>query len=132
MPSPAVFYVVWHDPPTTASSGTYVNQLIEVAGARNIFADAPGLWPQVSLEEIVRRRPDYVLLPTDPDAGLTADRLRRAAGWRELEALRRGRLVEVDAALFNRPGPNVARAARRLASLLHPGLELGHETEEHR
>lgn len=119
-PRPVAFYVVWYDPPTTAGAGTYIHDLIEIAGGRNAFADAPGLWPQVSLEEIVRRDPDFVLLPGSDLSRVTAERLRSSVGWRDLTAVRDGAVVELDADLFNRPGPHVAEAARQLALIFHP------------
>ncbi len=117
---PSVFYVVWYEPPTTAGSGTYIDELIQIAGGRNVFADAPGLWPQVSMEEIVRRQPDIVLISQTEDDLIDIESLERAAGWRELRAVRDGRAIQVDADLYNRPGPRVGEAARRLAGLLHP------------
>ena len=117
---PAVFYVVWHDPPTTAGPGTYIHELIEIVGGRNVFADAPALWPQVSMEEIVRRQPDLLILPVGEGPPLELERLRAMVGWRELQAVRDGNVVHIDASLFNRPGPNVTEAARRLARILHP------------
>lgn len=117
---PNVFYVVWYDPPTTTGSGTYVNELIEIAGGHNVFADAPGLWPQVSMEEIIRRQPDIVLLSHTEDTPVDMEQLSETVGWRELRAIREGSVVTVDANLYNRPGPRVAEAARRLARVLHP------------
>lgn len=117
---PDVFYVVWYDPPTTTGSGTYIDQLIEVAGGRNIFADAPGLWPQVSMEEVVRRQPDIVLISQTEDRPIDVENFESAVGWRELRAVGRGQVIQVEADLYNRPGPRVAEAARRLAALLHP------------
>jgi iron complex transport system substrate-binding protein len=117
---PTVFYVVWYDPPTTTGSGTYIHELIEIAGGRNVFEDAPGLWPRVSLEEVVRRQPDVVLLSQTEENPIDIELLSSAVGWRELRAVRDGKVVPVDANLFNRPGPRVAETARRLAQLLHP------------
>lgn len=117
---PTVFYVVWYDPPTTTGARTYIHELIEKAGGRNIFEDAPGLWPRVSLEEVVRRQPDIVLVSQTEENPIDIDLLSSAVGWRELRAVRDGNVVQVDANLFNRPGPRVAEAARRLALVLHP------------
>ncbi len=117
---PAVFYVVWYDPVTTTGSGTYIQELIEIAGGRNLFEDAPGLWPTVSLEEVVRRQPDIVLLSQTEEIPIDVERLRAAPGWRELRAVREGRVEQIDADLYNRPGPRVTEAARQLAHLLHP------------
>ncbi|NIR46403.1 MAG: cobalamin-binding protein [Gemmatimonadetes bacterium] len=119
-PRPSVFYVVWYAPPTTSGSGTYIDELIEIAGGQNIFADAPGLWPQVSLEEAVRRQPDIILLSKTREHAPDIGRLRDEPGWRQLDAIQRGDVVQVDANLYNRPGPRVVRAARELAHLLHP------------
>lgn len=117
---PGVFYVVWHDPPTAAGPGTYIHELIEIAGGQNIFFDAPALWPQVSMEEVVRRNPDILIFPHGEGPSLEVAQLQRMVGWRDLEAVRQGRVVTVDAYLFNRPGPRVVEAARRLADIIHP------------
>jgi iron complex transport system substrate-binding protein len=117
---PMVFYVVWPDPVTTAGPGTYIHELILIAGGRNVFDDAPGLWPQVSLEEVVQRDPDIVLLSQAGEGPLDVERLRGSVGWRELEAVREERIFQVDANLYNRPGPGVSEAVRRLARLIHP------------
>ncbi len=117
---PTVFYVVWYAPPTTAGTGTYVNELIEIAGADNIFEDAPGLWPTVSIEEVVNRQPDIVLLSQTEEIHVDLEQLRAAPGWRDLQAIREGRVLQIDADLYNRPGPRVIEAARQLAHLLHP------------
>jgi iron complex transport system substrate-binding protein len=117
---PSVFYVVWYQPATTTGSGTYIDELIRIAGGRNVFADAPGLWPQVSMEEVVRRQPDIVLLSHTEDTPTDVDRLSATVGWRELSAIREGNVFQVDANLYNRPGPRVTLAARTLARLLHP------------
>ena len=115
---PSIFYVVWHDPPTTVGPATFINELIEIAGGRNVFADAPAQWPQVSLETIVSRQPDVIVLPSGDDQTLDLRRLRARVGWRDMRAVREGRVIHVDAELFNRPGPRVAEAARQLAQLL--------------
>lgn len=117
---PEVFYVVWYDPPTTAGPGTYISELIEIAGGVNMFADAPGLWPQVSLEEVVRRSPDIVLVAQTERNLIDVESLRSAPGWRELAAVRDGYVIQIDANLYNRPGPRVTKAARDLALTLHP------------
>jgi iron complex transport system substrate-binding protein len=119
-PRPSVFYVVWFDPPMTAGPGTFIDELIDIAGGRNVFADASGLWPTVTLEGIVRRQPAVVIVPRGERGAERSARLRTTPGWRDLRAVRAGRVIEVDADLFNRPGPRVGKAARTLARLLHP------------
>lgn len=113
-PRPSVFFVVWNDPPMTAGPETFVAQLIGVAGGRTVFPDLRANWPQVSMEEIVRRQPEVVVLPVGEDGALSLERLRAAPGWRDLRAVREGRVATVPANLVSRPGPHVGEAARAL------------------
>jgi iron complex transport system substrate-binding protein len=123
-PVPRAMYVVYNDPPMTAGPETFITQLIELAGARPIFSDLLQLWPTVSMEEIVRRDPDVLIVPVGELESNTIDRFRRLAGWRELRAVRTGRIVTVPADLLSRPGPSIGEAARVLLAALHPELSL--------
>jgi iron complex transport system substrate-binding protein len=118
-PRVRVAYVLSFDPPMIAGPGTFIGELIDGAGGQNVFADLRMLWPQVSLEELVRRDPEALVIARE-EGPAALRRLRELAGWRELRALRSGRVLVVDANLFNRPGPTMPRAARELARFLHP------------
>ncbi|MXW56415.1 MAG: ABC transporter substrate-binding protein [Gemmatimonadales bacterium] len=113
-----VYYSVWHDPPQTTGQGTFIDQVIEHAGGRNIFGDAARSWPRVSVEAILRRDPDALIIARNAPDAPGAPWL-EGPGWRELRAVRNGRYLLVDGDLFNRPGPRVAEAARRMAHFLH-------------
>jgi iron complex transport system substrate-binding protein len=116
---PRVLYLLSADPPMVAGPGTYIDDLITIAGGSNAFSDLRQLWPQVSLEEIVRRQPAVIIRPSDraladPAAGL-ADR----PGWRDVRAVQQRRVHVVDPDLYNRPGATVGIAARGLAERIH-------------
>ena len=120
-PPPAVLYLIGIDPVMAAGPGTFVHELIEIAGGRNIFEDAGAQWPQVSLEEVVRRDPDIIVIASEEAArGGFAERLAGRPGWRDVDAVRNGRVHALNASFFNRPGPAVGPAATMLARLLHP------------
>jgi iron complex transport system substrate-binding protein len=119
LPVQRVMYLLSADPPMIAGPGTFVDDLITIAGGENVFADVRQLWPQMSLEEIVRRQPDVIIRPSDrplddPLAGLAG-----RPGWRDLHAVQRARVHVVDPDLYNRPGATVATAARGLAERIH-------------
>ena len=115
-----VLYVVWSDPPMTTGGGTFIDEIITIAGGRNVFHDAPTQWPTVGFEAIVARDPDVVIWPQGEMTVGNLDRLRSIPGWREVRAIQEGRVVLVDGNLFNRPGPSMVAAARSLAEALHP------------
>ncbi len=118
---PSVFWLVDGDPPRTAGPRSFIGQLVRVAGGRSAFPELTEDWPAVSLEAVVARRPDVVVVPLT-DGSPTADELRRRAGWRDLPAVRAGRVVELPADLVSRPGPGIARAARVLHEALARAL----------
>lgn len=120
--TPSVFYVVFNDPPMTAGPATFIGELIGLAGGRSIFADAQQLWPNVSMEEIVRRQPDMLVVPVGEFKTNTLDHFRARPGWRDLRAVRDGRVVTVPANLLSRPSASIGKAARVLRAAFHPEL----------
>lgn len=119
LPRRSVLYVVWGDPPRTVGTHTYVGELIGAAGGRPSFPETETGWPSVSLEEVVRRQPEVVVLPVGGMSGHAVPNLHGAPGWRELRALRGGGAT-VPADLMNRPGPRMGEAARLLRDAIHP------------
>lgn len=112
-----VLYLVGGEPPYAAGPGTFVDQLIDIAGGRNLLADLPAGWHSVSVEEIVRRDPDVIVIPVHGESGAAAA-LAARPGWRDLRAVRERRVHEVDGELLGRPGPRIDQAAVRLADLV--------------
>ena len=115
---PTVLYLVGGEPPYAPGSKTFVDQLIDIAGGRNLLADMGDGWHSVSVEEIVRRDPDVIVIPVHGGESASADALMSSPGWRDLRAVREGRAHEVDGELFGRPGPLLDLAAVALADLL--------------
>jgi ABC-type Fe3+-hydroxamate transport system substrate-binding protein len=112
---PAVLFLAAERPPFAAGADTYVMQLAGLAGGRPAFPDAAG-WPQLSLEAVVARDPDVLLIArrAGEPAGAPLARLRALPGWRGLGAVRAGRVFALDAAAVTRPGPRLAAVAEAL------------------
>ena len=116
---PTVFWHVWDSPLITIGGGSYLNQLVEIAGGKNVYADVPDPSPQISLEDLLARDVQVVLAGPSNAARLRADR-----AWASLSAVRGHRVLEVDTAIVGRPGIRLGEAAVSIARLLHPGLAL--------
>jgi ABC-type Fe3+-hydroxamate transport system substrate-binding protein len=120
--TPSVFLVVNLDPPMTAGPGTFMVQVARAAGARTAFPELREDWATVSMEEVVRRQPDWLVVTTGAE-GTREQRLaslRALPGWRELRAVREGRVTAVPARLLSRPGPGMGEAAARISRTIHP------------
>jgi ABC-type Fe3+-hydroxamate transport system substrate-binding protein len=116
-PGVRVFYPIWRGPWMTINRDTYVHEVLTLCGGANVFADRPGRYPTVTLEEMAAQRPEVILLPDEPF------RFRRAhladfAPYRDVPAVRDGRIHLVDGRLCAWHGPRVAEALRTLPPLL--------------
>jgi iron complex transport system substrate-binding protein len=114
-----VLMVIWLQPMVSVGKGTFLNDLLERAGARSI-AEAEGQpWPKLSVEEIVRSDPEYIVVTRSPGFSPGRDELLKLPGWRELTAVKQDRIVSLpDAA--QRPGPRIADMLELLARAIHP------------
>jgi ABC-type Fe3+-hydroxamate transport system substrate-binding protein len=117
-PHPKVFWPFWESPILTVGGGSFVNEIIEIAGGRNIFADLPQPSPAVAFEELLRRDPDVLLTGPKTRAKLIGD-----ARWRTLHAVRDGHVLVIDTTIVNGPGPRVGSSTVGVARLLHPELK---------
>lgn len=114
---PTVFVHVWDEPVITVGAGSFMSELVGIAGGRNVYGDLPGPSAQVSTEDVVRRDPDVML------AGpVGAARMRSDAAWRAVPAVREGRILVADTGLIARPSVKLGEAAVSLLRLLHPEL----------
>ncbi|MCL6450640.1 MAG: cobalamin-binding protein [Acetobacteraceae bacterium] len=115
---PLVFFEIWPDPLMTAGPGTFIHDLIELAGGRNIAADADQPYPLFSLEALIARDPQ-VIVTTFPE---TVEALSAGTrpGWSGLSAVRDGRVRLVDQDLVSRPGPRLVEGLEAMARAIHP------------
>jgi ABC-type Fe3+-hydroxamate transport system substrate-binding protein len=61
-----VFVPIWRRPWMTMNARTYGASVLAHLGLENVFADAVERYPTVELDEVAARRPDLVLLPSEP------------------------------------------------------------------
>ncbi|RMF92174.1 MAG: cobalamin-binding protein [Nitrospinota bacterium] len=116
---PRVLYVVWHNPLITVGKGSYIHDMIRLAGGENIAADAPLDYPTYSLEEVLVKKPEIIVVAAH--AGKEGVALRETwQRWRVIPAIAENRIFTVNADLFNRPGPRVVDGVEQLARIFHP------------
>ncbi|MBE9474784.1 MAG: cobalamin-binding protein, partial [Chloroflexi bacterium] len=121
---PTVFYELdATDPsaPWTAGSNTFIDTLITMAGGENIASDMEGQYLQISIEALLIRDPQVILLG-DAAYGITPESLLDRTGWSNISAVVNDRIYTFDDNLVSRPGPRLVDGLEQLASLLHPEL----------
>ena len=119
-PPKTVLFVVWHDPLITIGRNTFLADAVRTAGA-TLAVDLEQDWPRLSLEEVVRVQPEYLVFAASHSQEIkpTLEDLRTRPGWRSLNAVRDARAAVISDAV-NRPAPRLIDAIEELARQLHP------------
>jgi iron complex transport system substrate-binding protein len=128
-----VFYEIdGSDPsrPWTAGTGTLIDEIIDIAGGENIARRGGEAWFAMSLEAIIIADPELVLVGTSRDTSVRLTDVARRPGWKDLAAVRAGRIHTVSDDVVSRPGPRLVDALEAFARLFHPEL-FEEETPSH-
>jgi iron complex transport system substrate-binding protein len=122
--TPVVFYEMdASDPakPYTTGPGTFVDQLIGLAGGKNAAADVDSSWVQLSLEQVLVIDPDIIILG-DANYGITIESVAARDGWQVLTAVKENQIFPIDDDTTSRPGPRLVDGLESLAKIIHPEL----------
>ncbi|MCW4017124.1 MAG: cobalamin-binding protein [Candidatus Bathyarchaeota archaeon] len=109
-----VYDEIWHDPLMAAGPGTFISDLISLAGGENIFDDTPTDWPIVSSDSVISKNPDIILSQNTEVAS--------RAGWSSINAVKNNQIYQIDEDIFSRPGPRLIDALEVLSEIIHPEL----------
>jgi len=100
----------------TSGPGTFLSEIVAQAGGSNVFADVDLLWPKISQETLIRRKPAVLL----DFQSVAADEIRRAAlaaDWEKL-GFRADQVRVLDEDYLLKPGPRAAQSAARIAAAI--------------
>jgi iron complex transport system substrate-binding protein len=115
-----VLFVVWDEPLITIGQNTFIADALRFAGAESAVLSDQN-WPQLSLEEVVRLQPDYLVFTGEHggEAAMKLADLRARPVWKDLAAVQMGHVVDVSEEAV-RPSPGLVDAIEDLARKLHP------------
>ena len=117
---PKVFIEIWYDPLMTAGKGSFVDELITLAGGINIAHDTPQAYSCFSAEQVIKRNPDCIILGYMVKER-TFDRVRGRLGWEEIKAVKNNRIYkDIDPDLFLRSGPRLVEGLEEIYKRLYP------------
>lgn len=121
---PRVLLVVGRHPLVAAGRGTFLDQLVGIAGGANILADSQRPYPTVSLETVLLRQPDIIVECSGSMAGkdLTDEARQAWSRWSSLSAVRSGRVYVSQSDALLRPGPRILEALDELVRFFHPDV----------
>lgn len=115
-----VLYVLNSEPLITVGPGSFIDQLIGLAGGINIAAKSATAYPRLSMEVVLQEDPEVLFFPVGKSEGISDREQQSWRKWATLTAVKQNNLRQISADLLNRPGPRIGTALELLADLFHP------------
>jgi iron complex transport system substrate-binding protein len=118
LPKATTFLEIYSKPLMTAGSGTFIDDMITIAGGENIGAQAGEGFPTFSTEVLVKDDPQVYIA----DSGSMSEpgEINKRAGFGELTAVKDGKVYVIEDSIIARPGPRLAEGLKALAGYIHP------------
>jgi iron complex transport system substrate-binding protein len=116
LPAPKVLVVVWADPLTVVGGHTFIDDEIRAAGGDNIAGDSAQPYPQYSVERMLARAPEVIVIGSHKGGPALTPLTSHAS----LPAVKNHRVHSVDGDLVFRPGPRMVDGIELLSRLFHP------------
>ncbi len=117
---PKVFVEIWNDPLLTAGKGSFINELIQIAGGHNIADDVRRAYVHFSAEEVIYRNPDCIII-TYMSKRMPLEALKNRPGWQNIAGLRENHVYnDIDPDTLLRPAPRLIDGLNELENRFYP------------
>jgi ABC-type Fe3+-hydroxamate transport system substrate-binding protein len=108
---PAVYVEIWNSPLMSAGKGTFVSDLISIAGGSNIADETNTAWPVLSEEYVISHNPDIIVVASGMGSGDVAGR----TGFSTVSAVKRGHVYDMVGDYIFRPSPRIIKGLEMIA-----------------
>jgi len=117
---PLVFLQINTAPVMTVNKNTVHDDVITLAGGVNMTSDDPVTYPRISVEEVIRRGPDVIII-SSMERGARFEEARKAwMQWTSIPAVKSNRVYVIDSDLIDRPSPRIIDGLEAMARMIHP------------
>lgn len=115
-----VFIEIWHEPLMTAGKGSFVDELITLAGGINIAHETVRPYSNYSPEKVISFNPQCIIMAymdKEPPLKLIKQRF----GWDKIDAVKTQRVFnDISPDILLRPGPRITLGLSKLYEKLYP------------
>ncbi|MGC8913833.1 MAG: ABC transporter substrate-binding protein [Thermoplasmata archaeon] len=117
---PRVYYELWNSPFMSAGPGSFINDLIRLAGGKNIAGNSSTDYPVLTEEYIISANPEVII--TSSMNMDTPEKILNRTNWQNMDAIKNHRVYAVDDNIVSRPGPRIVEGLEALAKIIHPEI----------
>ncbi len=111
---PNIFYCIWHDPLITAGKNSFIGNMIDILGAKNIAEDINSSYARYSTESLIAKNPDYIIIPKTTFKNINFNLI----PWSRLKAVKNKKVFVVNEDTYLRPAPRIINALEELQEYL--------------
>lgn len=108
---PSVYVEIWNSPLMSAGKGTFLSDLVAVAGGTNIGDDTNTAWPVLSEEYVISHNPDIIIVASGMGAGDVTGR----TAFATVTAVKKGQVYEISGDYIFRPSPRIIQGLNLIA-----------------
>jgi iron complex transport system substrate-binding protein len=117
---PMVFLQINLHPIMTVNRNTFHHDIISLAGGRNMTGDAGVNYPRISIEEVIRKKPDIIIISCMDRGGMFEKARQEWLEWKSIPAVKNKRVHLIDSDLIDRPSPRIVDGIEGMARIIHP------------
>ena len=118
---PRVFFQIGISPIVAVGTKTFIHELIELAGGKNL-SQGPTPYPRFSREQVIALSPDIIIITSMARSTIFETVKKEWSRWKNIPAVKNNRILLVDSNLFDRPTPRIVDGLELLLHLIHPEL----------
>ncbi len=122
---PLILLVINMKPLISVNQSTIHHDIIQLAGGRNMTGDQPITYPKLSMEEVIKKGPDAIIISSMEREGEFEKARKEWFRWPTLPAVKRGRVYLIDSDLIDRAAPRIVTGLEEMAKLIHPEIKCG-------
>lgn len=117
---PKVFYQVWDEPLMGAGPSSFIGEILDLTGGKNILNDVKEPYPYVAHEVVVKRNPSVVFAPTTHSQEVNLEKIAHQPGWEGIDASRKKQIFLLNGDQVSRRGPRMIDALEKMVAHMYP------------
>lgn len=120
---PVVLLQINLHPIMTVNKNTFHQDIISIAGGINMSADSTIKYPRISIEEVIRKKPEIIIISSMEKGGMFEKARQEWLKWTSIPAARDGKVYLIDSDFIDRPSPRIIDGIEEMAKMIHPEVD---------
>ncbi len=113
------FFILWY-PTMTVGSNTFIDDILQKSGLKNIAGDTEKEFPIYSEEKLIQKDPEVIIYSAHSNT--TIQKIKNREKWENIEAVQQENIYKIQDKLINQPSPDAVKAIEKISKKVYPNL----------